>query len=148
MTTAKETVSRLVELSEQLENIVLKENAVLENRRPRELAQFRQEKETIGQVYQSAMQALREDPSVLAGADPNDVAILKSVTLKLHRLLNENFRRVAAAKTVTERLFKTIGDEIADRRQPVRGYTAKATFAAPSAYARAATVPVAVNQVV
>ena len=149
MSTAKETVADLVGLSEQLESIVLKENEVLQNRRPSELANFRQEKEAISQTYQAAMQALREDPSILAGADPTDVATLKSVTLKLHTLLNENFRRVAAAKTVTERLFKTIGDEVADKRQPIKGYTANATFATPSgAYAGAATIPVAINQVV
>lgn len=148
MSTAKETVERLMGLSEQLESIVSKENEILETRRPRELEQFRQEKEAVGHVYQSTMQALKDDPSMLAGADANDVAALKSVTLKLHQLLNENFRRVAAAKTVTERLFKTIGDEIADKRQPLKGYTAKATFAVPGAYAGAATIPIAINQVV
>ena len=40
MSTAKETVERLMGLSEQLESIVSKENEILETRRPRELEQF------------------------------------------------------------------------------------------------------------
>ena len=37
MSTAKETVERLMGLSEQLESIVSKENEILETRRPRDV---------------------------------------------------------------------------------------------------------------
>ena len=145
---AKRTICQLLELSDTLENIILKENELLDKRRPRELTRFRKDKEQIGWEYHSIMSNLKSDPSALANANPSDIATLKSVTVKLHALLNENYRRVVAAKTVTERLFKTIRDEIAERRHPCASYTSKATLAASGAYARTSAVPVAINEIV
>ena len=80
---AKRTICQLLELSDTLENIILKENELLDKRRPRELTRFRKDKEQIGWEYHSIMSTLKSDPSALANANPSDIATLKSLQPKL-----------------------------------------------------------------
>jgi hypothetical protein len=147
-TTAEKTIDRLLALTEQLEAIIVQENTLLEERRPRDLVRFRNEKAQLSEAYQAELAALREAPEILAGGSPEEIARLKATTFRFHKLLNENFRRVAAAKGVTERLFKTIGDHVMAKQNPVQGYTKNATMAVPGKRSAGNMASIAINQVV
>jgi hypothetical protein len=65
---------------------------------------------------------VQKDPGRVQGAAPADVARLKDVTARFRGLIEENGRKVNAMRVVTERLVKSIGDEVAKRNRPVNGY--------------------------
>ena len=93
------------------------------------------------------MTTIRRDPQLLREADPAEVTALRAAAERFRSLLQEHGRRVAAAKSVTERLFKTITEDVLQRRQRVEGYDRRATMR-PAFGKGQETVSLALNQVI
>ena len=148
MTSARDTIDRIVEISHQLGAVVKEEIQILAERRPRDLADFQDEKLRLSQIYQSEMSSVREYPELLKGAEPHDIDRLKQATFYLHDILNEQRRRVQAAKYITENLLKTIGDEVVAKRQPPIGYGPNAMVRRPPVVCAGAAASIALDQVV
>ncbi len=87
---------------------------------PRDLAAHHEEKEALSNAYRTEMETVRQDPSAIAAAPPQEVARLKTVLGAFHRLLEDHRRALNTAKTVTERLVKHIADELAGDDRPTR----------------------------
>jgi hypothetical protein len=112
----------LILITERLIDLIAAENTLLNERRPSELTKQLEEKQRLAAMYAREMAALNKDPSRVQGATPAEVAKLKEATTRFRSLIEENGRKVNAMRIVTERLVKSIGDEVAKRNRPVNGY--------------------------
>ena len=148
MSESPNPIAQLTETATRLCDLLSKENSLLQARRPRELAAHHEAKEALSNAYRVEMEAVRDDPSAIAAAEPKEVARLKAVLGVFHRLLEDHRRALDTAKTVTERLVKTIADELAGDNRPTHRYDQNAMIAVPrSAYAGPA-VALALDQVI
>jgi len=148
MNPANQTIDRIVILSARLGEIVSEEINTLKQRRPSDLAPLVEMKSELSDRYQAEMNSLRENPELMRAADPSEVERLKDATFLLHGILDEYRTAVTAAKTVSERLVKAIGDEVAARRRPVNCYGSDATVAKANPTGAQAMASIAVNQVI
>ena len=148
MSGARTPVGRLIETTTRLCEMLAKENSLLAARRPRDLAAYQEEKEALSRAYQDEMETVRDDPAAVSEAAPRDIARLKAALGIFHRLLDDHRRALEAAKSVTERLVKSIADELAGDDRPTHRYDQRAMIAVPrSAYAGRA-VSLALDQVI
>ena len=149
MSTATDRVAVVHQLAERLAELVTLENQLLADRRPREIADLQDEKLRLSESFQAEMDAVRRDPAILAGADPQAVADLKATIGRFNQVLDEHRRRLVSAKTVTERLVAAISEEVARKDRPAPGYDSSAGPARDSrALRRGRPVSLALNQVV
>jgi hypothetical protein len=112
----------LILITERLTDLIQAENVLLNERRPSELTKQLDEKQRLAALYAREMAAVQKDPSRVQGAAAADVARLKIATTRFRDLIEENGRKVNAMRIVTERLVKSIGDEVAKKNRPVNGY--------------------------
>lgn len=116
------SLDTLILITERLIDLIAAENVLLNERRPSELTKQLDEKQRLAAMYAREMAAVQKEPSRVQGAAPADVAKLKAVTARFRTLIEENGRKVNAMRVVTERLIKTVSDEVAKRSRPVNGY--------------------------
>jgi len=141
-------IERIINVSIELGRVVRDEIELLRERRPGDLATLADKKATLSSLYQEEMANLRENPDLVRAATPADVERLKETTFLLHGILDEYRTTLNAAKTVTERLVKAIGDEISSRRQPVRNYGADAMYSTQPSNGAQATASIALNEII
>ncbi|HUN51683.1 MAG TPA: hypothetical protein VMU42_11215 [Candidatus Sulfotelmatobacter sp.] len=122
------SLDTLILITERLIDLITAENALLSQRRPKDLSKQIDEKQRLAAMYAREMASINKDPGRLQGAAPADVARLREVTQRFRRLIEENGRKVNAMRVVTERVVKSIGDEVAKRNRPVSGYDKHATM--------------------
>ncbi len=148
MTTPEEKISAIIAMTDRLGEIVTEENRLLAARRSSEIGAHREEKARLSEAYEREMADLKANQSWLAASTAEDIARLKASNRSFHAILAKHRRVVLAAKTVTERMLRTIGEEIAKRQRPLKSYSQNATmtpaFGGPSGPA----ISVALNQVV
>ena len=145
---ADANVQRLLQVTLRLTELVESENECLDERRPQELTESQTEKERLAELYQAELEMVRENPRILAAADPEQVARLKAAVGRFNATLDEHRRRLLAAKTVSERILKTVSDEVSRKDRPIPGYDKNAVVAVPKDASRTRPVSLALNQVV
>ena len=141
-------IDNVIALSSHLGSVIRQEIEILAERRPSDLKPLLDTKNKLTEQYQSAMSDMRENPGAVKAAPPADIERLKDATFLLHGILDEYRTSLTAAKTVTERLVKAIGDEVATRRQPVKAYGANAQYAPTLTPATQGKASIALNQVI
>jgi hypothetical protein len=141
-------IDRTVTISIELGRLVREEIELLRQRRPGELSDLAGRKAELTALYQQEMASLRENPELVRAAPPGDAERLKDSTFLLHGILDEYHTTLNAAKTVTERLVKAIGDEISSRRQVVKNYGADAMYSSQASNGAQATASIALNEVI
>ena len=142
------TIDNVIGLCGHLGTVIRQEIDILAKRRPRDLKPLLETKNKLTEQYQSEMAAMRENPEQIKAAPEADIERLKDATFLLHGILDEYRTSLTAAKTVTERLVKTIGDEVVKRRQPVKAYGANAQYAPAVTPATQGTASISLNQVI
>ncbi|MEM8986462.1 MAG: flagellar basal body protein [Pseudomonadota bacterium] len=138
-------VEQLILLTERLSGIMDEENAVLADRRPRELEQYAKEKSRLAAIYAQEIRAIARDKSLVAGAPPELTERLKTFTKKFESRAEAQKALLSRARRVTEGAIKAIGDEIAARQPKPSAYGVRGPAGAP---AMARPQAVALNQVV
>jgi Na+/phosphate symporter len=146
MKTANLIIS-LARTTERLGEIISGENSRLNDRRPQDLVRSQDEKDRLTTAYERHMGELQRNPMMLKRADPHEVDRLRNATRRFQEALDEHRRLVQTAKSITDRMIKSITDEIANRERPVTGYDATAMMKAATRRDQGA-VSLALNQVV
>ena len=141
-------INEVIALCGHLGSVISQEIEILAKRRPSELKALLEIKNRLKEKYQEEMSAMRENPDMIRAAPSAEIERLKDATFLLHGILDEYRTSLTAAKTVTERLVKAIGDEVAARRQPVKHYGANAQYAPMITPATQGTASIALNQVI
>ena len=141
--------TRVLAVTNELAALIEAENTLLIERRARELAGTEHQKAELSRTYQEELIALRRIPGAAQSASPEMRQELRKAGTRLNRALDEQRRRVLAARTVSERVLRAIMDEVAKVRSPVQAYNRTAAPATPSRRRMAATpTAVAFHQVV
>jgi hypothetical protein len=141
-------INQIITLCGHLGSVIQQEIKILAERRPSDLKPLLETKNRLTEQYQAEMAAMREHPEMVKAAPPDDIERLKDATFLLHGILDQYRTSLTAAKTVTERLVKAIGDEVASRRQPMKSYGANAQYAPMVTPATQGAASIALNQVI
>ncbi len=139
----------MIALTERLQAMIAREAEMLASDAVAILSRHQEEKHALVALYGREMARLKADPAALAQADPARRARLREATGQFHALVAEQSRRIGAMKSVSERMIKAVGDEVARRNRPVRGYDDKAMLRSTAAGAMAARpTSIALNQII
>ena len=105
-------IQSLVQTTERLGDLVDVENVVLKDRQPHKLANNYDEKDRLVTVYEREMSELRANPTFLERSNTEEVGRLRAATRRFQEVLEEHRRLVQTAKSVTDRMIRTITEEI------------------------------------
>lgn len=145
--TARSSIERLVGITNRLGELIGQENGILTHHRAHELIVSQPEKERLVGDYEQEMQQLRQDPLGVSGASEETIDRLKDATRRFQEVMEEHRRLVQSAKSVSDRMIKTITQEVSQRQRPATGYTAQAQMRVPFPRSQG-PVSLALNQVV
>lgn len=145
--TAHNSVEKLVGITTRLGELIGHENGILVHRRPHELVTSQQEKERLVVDYEREMKELSLNPQTIGSTSAETLGRLKDATRRFQEVMEEHRRLVQSAKSVSDRMIKTITEEVSNRQSPVTGYTAKAEMRSPLARSRG-PVSLALNELV
>ncbi len=136
-------ISRLGDILEQ-------ENSLLETGDAAGFKAMLNEKTRLIATYNQQMMLIKRNPAAYKTFAKADIDRLKNVSQDFHVTLDSHFRKLSTARTVTEGLVKAVADEIAKKKAPPSGYTARASVANPlaSRNMRAVNGAIAINQVI
>lgn len=138
-------VSRLILYTEELTRIIREEIAILEARRPSEIAPLQAEKARLSTIYEEEFRALKRNQSLLGGKDSPLRLSLREVTETFNSELVRLGRILLRMKSVTEGMIQAVGDEVAKKRQSVRNYSPEAELILSQS---TRPVPIALNEVI
>jgi hypothetical protein len=119
-------VEQLILLTERLSERLSVELAAFEARRPQDVAARVLETGRLAELYRRESARVRADPSLITGASLERRKRLAELTRTFEALVDRHVAAVAAAKTITEGLVRTIADVVAERRKPAAGYGPRA----------------------
>lgn len=130
-------VETMASLTERLAEAIEEECAIIASRQFSRLkGQIERKLQVIG-AYDRQL-ALMGGGAVVA-ADPSARDRLKAPTQRLRDAMGLHTVRVAAARTVTDRLVRSVAEAVADKARPVLGYgpgaSLRTAYAAPAAMA-------------
>jgi hypothetical protein len=124
-------VERIMLLSEQLTDVVARETEYLETRQPLKIAELQAEKTRLANDYAMDIQAIRLRKELIDRAPAEKVGRLKVLMSKLDATLVANHNALAATKSVSERILKSIANTVNNQTAPVVGYGRNAAPARP-----------------
>ena len=115
-------VEQLIILTERLTDLIARQSAAFEARRPHEAAQYVDEVAKLANLYRHESTRVRANLALVSGAAPAARARLVRATEAFDAVLARQGRAVTAAKTVTEGLVRAIAQEVAAQRPQAVGY--------------------------
>jgi len=145
---SKSTITSITEITDRLASLLASENEILTHRKPRELSATLPEKERLTADYELQIAEIRKQPQVLEGLEKTDVQRLRKATHRFQDALEDHRRLVQATKSVTERMIKSVTDEVAKRSQPSNGYNQHALMDVNFTGKKTKSVSLAIDQVV
>ena len=133
-------VEQLIALTERLIELMSRDAADFEARRPQDAAGRAEESGRLANLYRHESMRVKREPALVAGAPADRRQRLTDLTQQLDAVLRRHARALDAAKTVTEGLVKAIAEEAAAQRASSAGY---GPGAAPAKHAAS---PLALNK--
>ena len=133
-------VEQLIALTERLIELMSRDTADFEARRPQDAAGRADETGRLANLYRHESMRVKREPLLIKGAPADRRQRLTELTQQLDAVLRRHALALEAAKTVTEGLVKAIAEEAAAQRQSAAGY---GPGAAP---ARTTPSPLALNR--
>ncbi len=134
---AQAEIDCLVTLTERLADAIEAECQVLSERRLTGLKPLVEAKLPVVNAYDT--QLARMGGAALVAADPLARSLLREPTRRLREIMALHTIQVAAARTVADRLMRSIAESVAQQARPVLGYGPRAALrtatAAPAAMA-------------
>jgi hypothetical protein len=115
-------VERIIGLSEMLIDVVERETACLQMSQPLKIGELQEEKTRIANEYAMDIRTITLRKELIDRASAEKVTRLKSSMTKLDTVLTVNQKALAAAKSVSERILKSVADAVVERRAPTLGY--------------------------
>ena len=141
-TDCDDRVEQLIILTERLTDLIARQSAAFEARRPHEAAQYVDEVAKLANLYRHESIRVRGNVALVQGASLQRRQRLIRATEAFDSVLARQGRAVTAAKTVTEGLVRAIAEEVAVQRPTGAGY---GPGAQPTAYRQNGTA-ITLNQ--
>jgi len=105
-------VNEIMVITERLAALLERENDALKNRRNEELTTLLDEKATLGRVYETRVQPMKDHPEFLEAVAPDLREKLKKMGLKIAKLMEENARLLKIAIEANRRVIDMIAEAV------------------------------------
>ena len=121
---AAESIASLINVTRQLSEVIQQETNLLRNhQRPLEMKVLQAEKIKLTESYESQFVTVSERSQLFLEQAPEEMNTLNSVIHAFRLTLDDHNRALFAAKTVTERMIRAVTKEVAQKDQPLQGYS-------------------------
>jgi len=144
-TASKNPIEMLIFLTASLIDIMTREIELLKNMQPQEIRELQDEKAELARAYETCMQHVKSDPSLLSTATRPVKAQLKELTAKFQTVLVENERALRAVKSVSERLLTVIVNAVSEKQNGT-AYTANGALGTAAMVGGKNATAIAVNE--
>lgn len=125
-------VERMLSVTCELTDVVERETAFIEAREAHRIAELQAQKTSLANHYAMDVQAITLNHGLIDRAPSEQVARLKSAMRKLEDALRTNALALSAARSVSERILKSVAEAMNERKAPVLGYGRDAAVARPA----------------
>src|SRR5262245_18838333 len=125
-------IETLIRVGSRLIELMAREIELLGEMRAGDIAQLQEEKAALVAAYEEILNALKDDPKLIAACAPPIKDELMRIAAKLNATVAANERALSAARAANERLLKAVVDAVAADRDRTSGYSRSgARVAAP-----------------
>ncbi len=108
----------MLEATQRLTALMAQESELLETRRYAEIAKLQEEKERLTATLESYQHVLASNPDFLKSSDLKMRESLIITADDLSVVAQDNFRKVAVARAVNQRVLQAIRDVISEQHAP------------------------------
>ena len=115
-------VERVMLVSAQLLDVISHETELLETQQPLRIGELQAEKIRLANEYAMDIQAISLRKELIDRAPAEKIARLKIAMTKLDAGLARNRNVLGAAKSVSERILKSVADSVSEQKAPTLGY--------------------------
>ena len=113
----------MIELTERLTEVMVRETEILTGMQPSEIASLQIEKASLSAAYSDAVSAANSKSSELSSARLDQRETLARATARLQNAMADNLRAITIARAFNERLVRALGEAVTEDRHPARAYT-------------------------
>jgi len=125
-------MDRMLGVAEQLSDVIDRETALLHACQPLKIGDLQEQKIRLANDYAMDVRAITLRKDLVDRAPAEKVAKLKAAMTRLDGLLKVNEVALGAAKSVSERLLKSVANAVSEKKSPALGYGRNAAIARPS----------------
>ena len=136
--TPLELVERVLSVSEQLTDVIRRESELLESNQPLSISELQEEKIRLSNEYAMDIQAISLRKELIDRAPAEKINRLKTAMTTLNTTLERNGQLLLAAKSVSERILKSVADTMNEHKAPSLGYGRNAAMTSKTANRSAA----------
>ena len=147
-TNADDRLERLISLIETLSKVLDDETQAVRRRDYASIDALNEQKSRLTESYGEQVRDLSTNAPANGNVAPGLADRLRDRLRRFLGLVEANARTLNAAKTAHERLIKSISDAVADKAQPVKGYSRAGTYGIGAASGRAGAPPIALNETI
>jgi hypothetical protein len=120
--TPSDLAERVLLVSTQLTDVICRETAMLEANEPLRIIELQDEKIRLANDYAMDIRAIAQRKDLIDRAPAEKIARVKAAMAKLDAALTRNRDVLTAAKSVSERILKSVADTVNERKAPALGY--------------------------
>ena len=121
----------LIQVTRDLTALIKKEISLLNAHRPGDIARLAEDKNRLAATYHQQMTALQQAGGLKTAGSADHLRLLKKVTREFQEVLEDHKRKLKALKTISEKMIKAVGDEIARQANKSQAYGANAKLKDP-----------------
>ena len=122
-------VERLTQIAIRLDEVLSAEATVLKARQPDKVVEFHEEKARLTNEFALRMSAIKKLPHLVDRAPAARVTALKTAMSTLHQAADQSEKLLAAAKSISDGIVKTVAKVAARNRAPQTGYARSGSMA-------------------
>jgi hypothetical protein len=120
-------VNDLIEITERLANLLTKENKALNDKDANEATQYLDEKGNLSRIYETRIQGLIDDPSILANAAPELRDKLRELGETVNIMIKENAQLLKITIEANRRVVSMVAAAVKTQQPGPGTYSAKGT---------------------
>ena len=120
-------VNDLIEITERLASLLKKENKALTDKNANEATQYLDEKGNLSRIYETRIQGLIDDPSILANAAPELREKLRELGESVNMMIQENAQLLKITIEANRRVVAMVADAVKTQQPGPGTYSAKGT---------------------
>lgn len=120
-------VNDLIEITERLANLLTKENKALNEKDANEATQYLDEKANLSRIYETRIQGLIDDPSILANAAPELRDKLRELGESVNLMIKENAQLLKITIEANRRVVSMVAAAVKTQQPGPGTYSSKGT---------------------
>ena len=120
-------VNDLIEITERLATLLKKENRALNDKDANEATQYLDEKGNLSRIYETRIQGLIDNPSILANAAPELRDKLRELGESVNVMIQENAQLLKITIEANRRVVAMVAEAVKTQQPGPGTYSAKGT---------------------